>query len=349
MVETAALSQAARSAGFELVGVAPVEADGTGWFAPHAEHLKDWLEAGAHAEMDYLAERVEERVVPERLLPGVRSAVVLWLPHRVPDLPRPPGAVGRVATYAWGRDYHNVARKGLRKLRKWLQRNSPGVGTYLSVDTAPVLERAFGERAGVGWIGRSMMLIHPRLGTFGSLAVLFVDIELEFAPEAHAFRCGTCTDCVDACPTGAITDAGVDARLCISYWTIEHAGSIPEAIRPLLGDWVFGCDICQDVCPWNHDAPRADPERWRPVPERAWADLAQWALEPPDLSGSPMQRAGAASLRRNALIALANGGYVEALPTVDLVATGDTDPILRETASWAARVLRAVAAAEPLR
>ena len=349
MLETAALSRAALAAGFELVGVAPVEPNGDGWFAPHAERLRAWLESGAHAEMDYLAERLEERLVPARLLPGVRSAIVLWLPHRVPRPAKPDGAVGRVAAYAWGRDYHNVARKGLRKLRKWLLRVAPGVETYLSVDTAPVLERAFAERAGVGWIGRSMMLIHPRLGTFGSLAVLFVDIEVETAAEAHAFRCGTCTDCVKACPTGAITDSGVDARLCIAYWTIEHRGSIPLEVRPMLGDWVFGCDICQDVCPWNNDAPPADPERWRPVAERAWADLARWAVEAPDLTGSPMQRAGATSLRRNALIALANGRHASALPLVDAIAHADTDPMLRETAAWSASVLRAVAARGPLR
>jgi epoxyqueuosine reductase len=223
------------------------------------------------------------------------------------------------------------------------------VGTYLSVDTAPILERAFAERAGVGWIGRSTMLIHPKWGSFGSLAVLFLDVELETTPEAHPFRCGTCTACVTACPTGAIDAEGrVDARRCISYWTIEHRGSIPEAMRPLLGDWVFGCDVCQDVCPWNHDAPRADPERWRPVPERAWADLLRWATEPPDLSGSPLQRAGPTSLRRNALIALANGGHLEARPMVERLAVEDPDPMLRETAAWAAGVL-AVAAAGRVR
>ena len=344
MVDRDSLEQAARDVGFELLGVAPVEPAGGGWFAPHAERLRAWIEDGAHASMAWLADRAADRVVPERLLPGVRSAVVLFLPHRTPDIPRPAGATGRIAVYAWGRDYHNVAQKSLRKLRKWFLRNAPGVGTYLSVDAAPVLERAFAERASVGWIGRSTMLIHPRLGTFGSLAVLFVDLELEVAPEPHPFRCGTCTACVDACPTGAIDPEGrVDARLCISYWTIEHRGTIPEAVRPQLGDWVFGCDICQDVCPWNRDTPRADPARWRPVPERAWADLPRWAVEPPDLTGSPLRRAGPQSLRRNALIALANGGHTDSLPLVRRIAAEEPDPVVRETAAWAADVLSVAA------
>ena len=226
-IDEAALEEAIRRVGFELMGVAPVEPAGGGWLAPHAERLRAWLEAGAHAEMGWLADRATERVIPQRLLPGVRTAIVLWLPHRTPTPPRPTGAVGRVAAYAWGRDYHNVARKGLRKLRKWLLRQAPGVGTYLSVDTAPILERAHAERAGVGWIGRSTMLIHPRLGTFGSLAVLFVDIELETAPEAHPFRCGTCTACVrgpppppraGASPTGPSSAPARSPRTSVRCW-----------------------------------------------------------------------------------------------------------------------------------
>ncbi len=349
VIDTLALEAAARAVGFELVGVAPVEPAGDGWLAPHAERLRAWVADGGHAEMGWLAERLEERVMPQRLLPGVRSAVVLWLPHRTPSLPRPDGAVGRVAAYAWGRDYHNVARKALRKLRRWLLGEVPEVGTYLSVDTAPVLERAYGERAGVGWIGRSTMLVHPRLGTYGSLAVLFVDVEIPPAESPHPFRCGTCTACVDECPTGAISPEGVvDARRCISYWTIEHRGLVPREARPLLGEWVFGCDVCQEVCPWNDDAPRADPARWRPRAERAWPDLVAWARDPDltaDLEGSPLQRAGPQGLRRNALIALANGGHRDALPAIHAVLTEDPDPVLRATAAWAALELGSTTAA----
>lgn len=357
MIDLDLLRAAAERTGFALLGVAPVEPVGGGWFAPHAERLRAWIAAGMHADLDWLAERAEERVAPERLLPGVRSAIALWMPHRCPTPPRPPGLRGRVAAYAWGRDYHNVAKKALRKLRRAVLEMDPDVGLYLSVDTGPVLERAFAERASLGWIGKSTMLIHPRLGTFGSLAVVFVDRDLPSAPEKHPFRCGTCTACLDRCPTGALSTAGLDARRCISYWTIEHRGLIPRAMRPLIGDWVFGCDVCQDVCPWNRDPPRADPAIWQPDAERAWPDLVAWlGLESEalrlSLEGSPLKRALGEGLRRNALIVLANLGHRAALPAIERVLCEDPDPVLRATAAWAAMRLgsdtaRAVAAADP--
>ncbi len=357
MIDLETLRAEARRVGFELAGVAPVEPAGGGWFAPHAARLRAWLDAGHDADMAYIAERAAERVVPGQLLPGVKSAIVLWLPHRTPYVPRPEGAFGRVAAYAWGRDYHNLARKGLRKLRKALLALHPGLGTYLSVDTGPVLERAFGARAAVGWIGKSTMLIHPRLGTFGSLAVLFVDVALPAAPATHPDRCGTCTACIDACPTDAIGPWGVDANRCISYWTIEHRGVIPRAMRRRLGEWVFGCDVCQDVCPWNRDAPRADAARWQPVAARAWPDLVAWIGTPSaeleaQIEGSPLRRAGPQGLRRNAIIAAANGRHTVALPAIEQVLRADPDPVLRATAAWAAHALgspdaRALAAADP--
>lgn len=341
MIDLDALRGAARRAGFELLGVAPVEPLGGGWFAPHVERLRAWIAAGMHAELDWLAERVGERAVPERLLPGVRSAVALWLPHRCPTPPRPPGMRGRVAAYAWGRDYHNVTKKALRKMRRALLAMDPTVDMYLSADTGPVLERAFAERASLGWIGRSTMLIHPKYGTFGSLATIFVDRELPTAAAKHPFRCGTCTACIDLCPTGALSAAGLDARRCISYWTIEHRGLIPREMRAQIGAWVFGCDVCQDVCPWNRDPPRADPARWRPQAERAWPDLVAWlAMESHELlgslEGSPLKRALGEGLRRNALIVLANGGHTAALPAIERVLRRDPDPVLRATAAWAA-------------
>ncbi len=340
MIDVDQVRAAAERVGFELVGVAPVEPVGGGWFAPHAERLKAWIAAGHHAGMDWLAERAAERVAPSLVLPGVRSAIALWMPHRCPAPDRPPGARGRVAAYAWGRDYHNVVRKALRKLRRALHGLDPEAGVYATVDTGPVLERAFAERASLGWIGKSTMLIHPRFGTFGSLAVIFVDRALPHAPEAHPFRCGTCTACLDRCPTGALSAAGLDARKCISYWTIEHRGLIPRAMRPLIGEWVFGCDVCQDVCPWNRDARRADPAVWRPQAERAWPDLVAWISTPSEalrlsLEGSPLKRALGEGLRRNALIVLANGGHRAALPAIEAV-LDDPDPVLRATAAWAA-------------
>lgn len=346
MLTAAALADIAREVGFELVGLAPVEALGQGWYAPHAERFRAWLDAGHHGEMTWLAERAAERLVPQHLMPKVATAAVFWLTHRTPDPPRPETRHGRVAAYARGRDYHNIVRKLLRKVLRRLIALDPSVRTYMSIDTGAVLERAFGERAGVGWIGKSSMLIHPRRGTFGSLAVMFLDRAFdarEVAPAPHPDRCGTCTACLTECPTGAIVAPGVvDARRCISYWTIEHRGVVPAEVRPGLGDWLFGCDICQDVCPWNRDAPRADAERWRPV--HAFPDPVAWLEAAPDaleagLEGSPLLRARAQGLRRNALTVLANTGRVEALALVERLAAEDPDPVVRATAVWAARVL----------
>jgi epoxyqueuosine reductase len=338
------IAQRARPLGFELMGVAPVESQGGGWFRPHVERFESWLASGKHAQMDYIARRAGERVAPELLLPGVRSALVLWMNHRTETFPRPEYLTGRVAAYAWGRDYHNIARKRMRKLLRSLREDDPTLNGYLSIDTAPVLERAFGERAAVGWIGRSTMLIHPEMGTFGTVVVLFVDQEWDASAEAHPYRCGTCTDCIDMCPTGALGPDGLDSRLCISYWTIEHRGLIPVEMRPQIGDWVFGCDVCQDVCPWNHDAPVADSDLWEPRLERAWPDLIRWLTTDPEqlneeLLGSPLRRAHMEGLRRNALIVLANGGHTEALPTIRDVFDKDPDPVVRATALWAMRTL----------
>lgn len=343
MSELAPLAALADRLGFALLGVAPVEPKGHGWFAPHVERLNAWLASGRHADMEWIAERLEDRVVPERLLPNVQSALVFWLDHRTPALARPPGPRGRVAAYAWGRDYHNIARKNLRKLRIWLNGRYPGIRVYLSVDTGAVLERAFGERAGVGWIGKSTMLISQQRGTFGSLAVMFTDRAFEAAPAAHPGRCGTCTACIDQCPTQALGPEGLDARRCISFWTIEHRGVVPAEVRPWLGEWVFGCDICQDVCPWNRDVPRARAEVWQPAVDRAWPDLTEWIVTPSEvldarLEGSPLRRARGDGLRRNALIAVGNLRMQAARGAV-LLALGDPDPMLRATAVWAARCL----------
>ena len=194
------------------------------------------------------------------------------------------------------------------------------------------------------------MLIHPSYGTFGSLAVLFVNFDVEWAPKAHPFRCGTCTDCIELCPTGALSDGRLDARKCISYWTIEHRGLIPRNVRSWLGEWVFGCDVCQDVCPWNSRAPTADADVWKPHHDRAWPELLDWIQTPSDVLeerfiGSPLRRAKGVGLRRNAMIVAANIGATELRDHIESVLLNDPDPVLRATAAWSAITLGSPTAA----
>jgi epoxyqueuosine reductase len=328
------------------MGISPVEPLGGGWFHPHKERFEAWVDAGAHAGMEWIVERAAARVCPEVLLPDVKTAIVLWMNHRFPTPERPSFPTGRVARYAWGRDYHNILRKVVRRLSRWIQERVPNARCHGSVDTSPVLERAFGERAAVGWIGKSTMLIHPNEGTYGSLAVLFTTVELPTAPKAHPHRCGTCVDCWTVCPTQALSAEGLDARRCISYWTIEHRGLVPRALRSSLGEWVFGCDLCQDICPWNRKAPFADERAealWRPQVDRAWPNLIEWlTLSDEELNqsllGSPLRRAFPHGLKRNAITTLTNLESIEALPTI-LACLSHPEYSVRGTAVWGSATL----------
>ena len=348
------LRAACEGLGVEVIGVAPVpgggaegdaEGDADDWLRPHRERLARWIEEGRHADMGWLEEQLDKRLDPRRLLPGARSALTLWLGHRFPAPPRPAHPTGRVAAYAWGRDYHNILRRVTRQLSRWLAERA-GAESHGSVDTSPVLERAFVERAAVGWIGKSTMLIHPRRGTYGSLAVVLTTAALPAAPEAHPPRCGTCEACWEVCPTGALGPTGLDARRCISYWTIERRGAIPREVRPLIGEWAFGCDLCQQVCPWNRRAPYEGEEAralWGPDPSRAWPDLLEWLALPDEelnarLLGSPLRRAHPEGLKRNALIALANQRDARALPAAR-ACLAHPSPVVRGAAAWAVALL----------
>ena len=319
-----------RALGVELMGVTEVvDAEGTlaPWFTPHAERFQDWLARGAHADMTWMNQQRDARVDPRVLVSGVRSGVTLWLSHHFSDdlIGPSQGYEARVARYAWGRDYHNVLRRVLRQLIKWIKSQDERAVCHGSVDTSPVLERAIAEQCGVGWIGRSTMLIHPQRGTFGSLAVLLTSATFTQQDRPPPPRCGTCTACLDVCPTGALSDQGLDARLCISYWTIEHRGVIPREMRASIGDWVFGCDLCQDLCPWSikatHRQAPALESLWQPKAERARPDLMGWLSLTDDelnqsLLGSPLRRAYPFGLKRNAMIVLTNQKYIHALPKI---------------------------------
>lgn len=308
--------------------------------APHADAFLRWLDRGKHAGMEYLPRTAFTRVDPRVVWPEVRSLIVLGWPYPGGTGPYPRWREelrGRVAAYAAGRDYHRAVGEGLRKLADCLMRLEPGIECRWYVDTGPVLERDWGAIAGVGWQGRNTNLLHPRLGSWFFLACILLNRDLE--PDAPLpDRCGRCSRCLPSCPTGALSeDYELDARLCISYWTIEHRGSIPLRIRPFLQDWVFGCDLCQEVCPWN---------RKRSIDSASERNLELYPYLPDILAISESEfrqrfrhtalwRARREGLARNAAIVLGNSGNPAAIPALYRALTTDPSAVVRCHAAWA--------------
>ncbi|WP_419950490.1 tRNA epoxyqueuosine(34) reductase QueG [Candidatus Palauibacter sp.] len=348
---------AARACGFDQVGFAPAETP------RHAEEYEAWLARGYHGEMAYLAreDAVRRRLDPREALPGCRTLIVVSLLYGSdPSAPANPTPRERrlpvVARYALGRDYHDVFEEHLDDLAAAIGRLAPGTRTKRYVDYGPVLERDHAQRAGLGWIGKNTMLLHPDFGSYLMLGELLTDLDIEPDPPFVHDRCGTCRRCIDACPTDAILDGRVlDARLCISYLTIELRGSIPEALRPAIGTRVFGCDICQEVCPWNSDAPlpaRApfEPRPGQPMPP---ADMVAWAEELSALDaesfraryrGTAFSRPGRDGLLRNLAVGLGNAGGPAARSVLRRL-EADPSPLVREHARWAIARLDAPGAA----
>jgi epoxyqueuosine reductase len=319
----------AHELGFDRVAIGPATPP------PHAAAFDAWLAAGHAGTMGYLARGRDERVDPSRLLPGARSVVAVALSYK-PSADDP--SWRGVAAYARGRDYHDVMRERLAALAGFLREAaSPGAATRVAVDTSAVLERDLAARAGLGWVGKNTNLLAPGLGSLFFIGIVLTTAALP-ADDMLPDRCGRCTACLDACPTGAFPAPYVlDARRCISYLTIEHRGRIDDALRDGVGEWLFGCDVCQDVCPWNAKA--------RPSREPAFAPTA--ALEPPAtllalspeafrarFRGSAMTRARRAGLLRNAALVLGNLRDPEAVPALTR-ALADADPSVREAAAWA--------------
>lgn len=299
----------ARGLGFDLAGIAPVSR------SSRADYFRRWLADGRAGQMAYLSERAEERIDPAKYLPGVRSAICVAVNYNPPQQPSPSGSsegepLGRVARYARGVDYHGWIKDKLYALADWLRSVLPGVETVCGVDTVPVLERELSARAGVGWIGKNTMLINERIGSWLFLGEVLTTADLP--PDSPApDRCGTCTRCIDACPTRAITAPyQLDASRCISYLTIEHAGEIDPALRPGMGDWVYGCDICQEVCPHNSRAPVAELLELQPrVPSGLPLQrVLHWNKDDFDLAfrHTAVKRIRLPILQRNASIALKN-------------------------------------------
>ncbi|MEL6110705.1 MAG: tRNA epoxyqueuosine(34) reductase QueG, partial [Planctomycetota bacterium] len=247
-----AFGEQALQMGFVRFGIAPaVEMVGF-------QKLVEWIESGHAAEMAYFADRLDAYRHPRGVMEGVKSIVVLMYPYPADASAAVREGHGRVARYAWsGVDYHDVIHAKLKRLRRWIEQQSPGVSVRGCVDTAPLMERELAEIAGLGWRGKNTLLLNRQDGSYFFLASLLLNIELPpSTPHSH-FHCGTCTACLDACPTQAFPSPGVlDASQCISYWTIEHRDAIPEEMREPIGEWAFGCDICQEVCPWNRKVTR---------------------------------------------------------------------------------------------
>lgn len=314
----------------------------------HGEAFLEWLAQGQAGDMaGWLGRSREKRTNPDLVLPGARSVVVLAMNYwqgSAESTVDSPAAPGRIARYAWGDDYHDMIRSRLGVLDEVLIRHGGRQRCY--VDTGPVLERDFAAEAGVGWHGKSTMLLHPELGTFFFLAVILTTLELE-ADSPIPPRCGTCTACLDACPTGAIrpeTPYHLDARLCISYLTIEHKGSIPEELRPLLGERIYGCDECLDVCPWNRFAAVSRETSFQARPATIGYALRDYlALDEPQFAalfrGSPILRTKRRGLLRNVCVALGNVGNPSDLPALERAA-GDPEPLIAEHARWAVGRIR---------
>jgi epoxyqueuosine reductase len=332
--------------GFDRVGIAsPEEGSDT-------RRFRDWIAAGHAGEMGFLERRCEERVDPSLLMPGIRSVVVLGFlydpPASTQDGPvAPEPARGRVASFAGGEDYHDVLLDRVHAVAAGIAAiHAAPIETRCYVDTGPVLERVFAARAGLGWQGKNTCLIDPRLGSRMLLAVVLSDLELAFdAPMDD--HCGTCRACLDACPTDAFAEPYVlDARRCISYTTIETKGPIPEPLRDAHADLLFGCDICQDVCPWNRrtePGEHADPlglrARLEPDPKWVRAELS-WVLSLDEVAwqsatrGTALRRPRWRGLLRNALVAAGNSGDTTLRAAIEQHAHG-ADPLLAEHARWA--------------
>jgi len=321
--------------GFDRVAVGPATPP------PHVDAFERWLDAGYAGGMGYLARTRAERADPGRLLSGARSVVAVALNYapggQAPDDWRP------VARYAWGRDYHDVMRPKLKALAAFIDETAgPGVRSRAAVDTSAVLERDLAARAGLGWIGKNTNLLSPELGSYFFIGTVLTTVGLE--PDApQPDRCGTCTACLDACPTQAFVAPNVlDARRCISYLTIEHRGDVPSDLAERLGGWVFGCDVCQDVCPWNRKAPPSREPALAPAaplgPLSALLHLDEAGFRA-RFRGSAIWRGKRRGLVRNVALTLGSRREAAAASALERL-LNDPESVVRRAAAWALERLR---------
>lgn len=343
---TEAVKNEARRIGFDLVGIAPaVTPVGYG-------KLTEWLRQGFAGEMQYLPRRESAYEHPSHVMPNVRSVVMLALNYKAQDrhnsdqVNSESPTDARVARYARGAaDYHDVLREKLSTLAYAVHQWRPGCRTRGIVDTAPLLERDFARAAGLGWFGKNTMLINKRVGSWMFLAALLTDLELKPDDPHDTSHCGTCTRCLEVCPTDAFVAPYVlDARKCISYLTIELRNPIPMELRDGVGDWIFGCDLCQDVCPWNRKAPATSEPVFQPEsdldPANALEILRFSELEfERRFQRTPLGRPGWDGLRRNAAIVLGNSGNVDLIPLLQEFQHDPSD-LVRDAVYWAVQKLQ---------
>jgi epoxyqueuosine reductase len=321
--------------GFSRLGIAPAGPP------PHHAAFQDWLARGLAGSMhDWLARHEPLRADPATLLAGAASIVMLAVDHPADDDERTAAGHGRVARYARGADYHDLLRPRADAVAAWLEAELPGCRTRAVVDSAPLAERDFAWLAGLGWIGKNTLLIDPAAGSFFLLAAILTDATLPAAATVVPDHCGSCTACLDACPTGAFPEPRLlDASRCISGLTIEDHGSLPADVRAALGDWIFGCDICQEVCPWNRRAPGSDEPAFAaragaaslPLADLLALDVAGFRER---FRGSPILRAKRQGLLRSAAIALGNRPDPRSFEVL-AQALADEEPVVRGAAAWA--------------
>jgi epoxyqueuosine reductase len=327
-----------RQLGFTLAGVTTPEPP------LHYSTFENWLAQGHHGTMNYLAEERSRlrRANPREILPECKSILVLATPYS-PHAPKTRGLEAEVASYAWGEDYHDVLPARMQELVQFIEEQVGGpVKNRWYTDTGPILERDLAQRAGIGWIGKNTCLINPKQGSYFLLSEILLDLDLEADPPFVTDHCGTCTRCIEACPTDCILpDRTLDASRCISYLTIELKEDIPTELREKIGNWVFGCDICQMVCPWNRFAVEGDPAFGNDpsaslrTPHALTDELAISAREfNKRFKKSPVKRAKRRGYLRNVAVALGNIGDMHTLPVLQN-ALNHEEPMVREHARWA--------------
>lgn len=344
---TQGIKEHARELGFDLVGVAPAQS------SPELAFFERWIEAGYAGDMHYLLRSLARRRDLQQVLPGAQSVVVCGLNYDTPyaySTAQHHPSRGWIARYAWGTDYHHIMQDKLARLQAYISALvPPEVAGKIYVDTGPVVERVYARYAGVGWFGKNTCLLNTRLGSWVFLGELILTVPLEY-DRPTADHCGTCTRCLEACPTGALLEPYVlDARRCISYLTIELKGPIPEELRPQMGHHLFGCDICQDVCPWNRKRHFTSEPGLQPREQQVHPSLAELVSLTPEafkqrFRGTALERTKRRGLLRNVCVAMGNSGNADFIPLLEAL-LDDQEELVREHAAWALARLRG---AEPV-